>query len=195
MADAATGDRYPRLVVACPDWVRELVDWDRDYPGDDDRMELAIALARENVRRGTGGPFGAAVFTHDGGLVSVGVNSVVRSGNCTLHGETMALMMAQYRQGSFTLDAAGLPSHELVSSCDPCAMCLGAVLWSGVRRLVSGATRTDALALGFDEGPVFPESFRYLEARGIAIVHEVRRAEARAVLEDYLARGGQVYNG
>jgi tRNA(Arg) A34 adenosine deaminase TadA len=67
------------------------------------------------------------------------------------------------------------------------------VLWSGVRRLVFGASREDASAVGFDEGPVFPESHAYLRARGIEIVGPVLRDEARAVLEDYVARGGTVY--
>src|SRR3546814_19963070 len=51
----------------------------------------------------------------------------------------------------------GMPRHELFSSCEPCAMCLGATLWSGVTRLVFAATRDDATRLNFDEGPVFPE--------------------------------------
>ena len=61
------------------------------------------------------------------------------------------------------------PPHELFTSCEPCAMCLGAVLWSGVRRVVYAARRDDALRLSFDEGPVFPESFAYLRRRGIRI--------------------------
>jgi hypothetical protein len=64
-----------------------------------------------------------------------------------------------------------------------------------VRRVVSGATREDALRLRFEEGPVFPESYRYLEERGIELVHGVQREDAREVLETYLARGGVVYNG
>ncbi|HET9276243.1 MAG TPA: hypothetical protein VFN96_09245, partial [Gemmatimonadales bacterium] len=104
-------------------------------------------------------------------------------------------MLAQARVGQFSLAAPGLPAHELVTSCDPCAMCLGAVLWSGVRRVVCGADRDDAARLAFDEGPVFPESYRYLEARGIEIVRGVLREEARAVLELYRESGGEIYNG
>ena len=182
--------------VALPDWVRHVVDWDRTYDTDEERMRLAIALSRENVERGTGGPFGAAVVESGSGrLVAVGVNSVVRLHNCTLHGEMVAFMLAQQRLQSFTLGAPGMPQHEIVSSCEPCAMCLGATLWSGVRRLVYGATREDATRLAFDEGPVFPESYRYLEARGLEIVRGVLRDEARAVLELYRSGGGAVYNG
>jgi tRNA(Arg) A34 adenosine deaminase TadA len=74
-------------------------------------------------------------------------------------------------------------------------MCLGATLWSGVRRLVYGAGREDAARLRFDEGPVFPESYRYLEERGITIVRNVLRGEAVAVLDRYRAKSGTIYNG
>jgi tRNA(Arg) A34 adenosine deaminase TadA len=158
-------------------------------------MRLAISLARENVLREAGGPFGAAVF--DRGtrqLVSVGTNGVLRAQNAILHAEIVAFMMGQRRVGSFTLAIDGR-EHELVTSCEPCAMCLGAVLWSGVTRVVCGATREDATRLNFEEGPVFPESYRYVQERGIELVHGVLREEAREVLETYVARGGVVYNG
>ena len=184
------------LTIALPDWVPGVATPGRIYAADDERMELAIRLSRENVERGTGGPFGAAIFERDSGkLVAVGMNSVVRLNNCTLHGEMVAFMMAQQALGSFTLGAPGMPVHELHTSCAPCAMCLGAILWSGVKRVVCGASRDDATMLGFEEGPVFAESWKYLEERGIETVHEVRRAEARAVLELYRAQSGKLYNG
>ena len=183
-------------VVSLPAWIGEVVDWDRPYRSDEERMRLAIALSRENVLREKGGPFGAIVVERQSGrLVSVGINSVVRLANCTLHGEMVAFMLAQRRLESFTLSAPGMPEHELVTSCEPCAMCLGATLWSGVRRVVYGALRDDAARIDFDEGPVFADSYRYLEARGIEIVRGVLRPEAAAVLELYRARSGPVYNG
>ena len=182
--------------VDLPPWIDEVVDWGRTYTTDVDRMRVAIALSRENVKRRTGGPFGAAIFARDSGaLVSVGVNSVVRLSNCTLHAEMVAFMLAQQRVGSFTLAAPGLPAHELVTSCEPCAMCLGATLWSGVHRVVYGAAREDASRLDFEEGPVFPESYAYLEARGLEISRNVLRDEAREVLEMYRRQGGVIYNG
>jgi tRNA(Arg) A34 adenosine deaminase TadA len=185
----------PEVRIACPDWVAQVVDWERRYPTDEEKVRLAVRLARENVERGTGGPFGAAVLeTETGRLVAVGTNSVVRLHNAVLHGEIVAVMLAQRRLGSFSLSAPGLPAHELVTSCDPCAMCLGAILWSGVKRVVCGAAREDATRLRFDEGPVFPESYAYLRARGIAFVQGVCRDEAREVLEEYRRRSGVIYN-
>ena len=198
MPQNSAGARHgaPVVRVDLPDWVEEVADYNRAYPDDESRMRLAIALSRANVERGTGGPFGAAVFERDSGkLVGVGMNSVVRLGNCTLHGEMVAFMMAQHAVGTFSLSAPGLPVHELFTSCEPCAMCLGATLWSGVKRVVYGAGREDASRLDFEEGPVFPASYRYLEDRGITIVRDLLRDEARAVLELYRARNGKIYNG
>jgi tRNA(Arg) A34 adenosine deaminase TadA len=185
----------PRVVVDLPAWVEEVVDWNRRLETDDDRMRLAIRLAGENVERGTGGPFGAVIVERNNGrLVGVGVNSVVRLNSSALHGEIVAIMMAQERLKSYTLAAPGMPAHELVTSCEPCAMCLGGALWSGVRRIVCGATRDDATRLMFEEGPVFPQSYAYLEERGIEVTRNVLRVEAKAVLERYRARGGPIYN-
>lgn len=182
--------------VEYPEWVAGAIDLKRAYATDEERMRVAIAMSRENVQRGTGGPFGAAIFERGTGrLVAVGMNSVVRLNNCTLHGEMVAFMMAQRSVGSFTLSAPGLPEHELFTSCEPCAMCLGATLWSGVKRVVYGAGREDASRLNFEEGPVFPASYKYLEDRGIEIVRELLRDEARAVLELYRATNGMIYNG
>lgn len=187
---------HPVVHIEYPDWVDSIVDWNRHYASDQDRMRLAIDVSRVNVEQGSGGPFGAAIFeSNSGRLVAVGMNSVVRLNNCALHGEMMAFMMAQQRIGSFTLNSPGLPPHDLYTSCEPCAMCLGGTLWSGVRRVVYGATREDASMLNFEEGPVFPESYRYLEERGIQIVRNVMREEARAVLGLYRANNGKIYNG
>lgn len=185
-----------RLVVDLPEWVDELAGRQAAYRTDDERMALAVSLARENVLRENGGPFGAVVFDDASGIpVAAAVNRVRQLANCALHAEMMALMFAQQRLGCHTLYSDEGPEYMLVTSCDPCAMCLGAVLWGGVRRVVCGATREDAMAIGFDEGPVFPESLQYLQERGIRIEHGVRRDDAVAVLQLYRERNGTVYNG
>lgn len=87
-----------------------------------------------------------------------------------------------------------MPVHDLVTSCEPCAMCFGAVPWSGVRGLVCGARDEDARAIGFDEGPKLESWVRALEQRGIEVVRDVHRVVARRVLEDYAIAGGPIYN-
>jgi tRNA(Arg) A34 adenosine deaminase TadA len=180
--------------VELPAWTRQVADYNHIYPTAEARMRLALELARNNVRTG-GGPFGAAVFERESGrLVGVGVNLVVPLNNSVLHAEIVAFMDAEARLQSYTLAAAGMPAHEVVTTCEPCAMCLGASLWAGVSRIVYGATRDDAAELQFDEGPVFPQSYEYLKARGIDIVPEILRDEARAVFDLYRERRGPIYN-
>lgn len=184
------------LNISLPPWVpRVLRPWER-YTTAQAQMRLALSLARENVLHGTGGPFGAAVFEQRSGLlIGVGVNSVERLQNSVLHAEVMALMCAEGHTRSYTLRRAPHPPYTLATSCEPCAMCLGAVLWSGIQRLVCGAGQEDARQLGFDEGPVFPASYRYLQECGIAIVRGVLAEEARAVMALYREAGGHIYNG
>ncbi|MEI8033548.1 MAG: nucleoside deaminase [Chlorobiaceae bacterium] len=163
---------------------------------DEERMKFAIELGRQNIIHKTGGPFGAAVFERaSGGLVAAGVN-LVEGSNCShAHAEMVALAVAEHRLGSYSLNRQGLPECELVSSCEPCAMCFGALIWSGVTRLVSGATSRDAVDAGFDEGPkpdAWPEE---LERRGVEVAQEVLRDEARTLFREYLEGGGTLYNG
>jgi len=184
-----------RLAFELPSWLATSVSAISPLDSLVARMRFVIDLSRENVARGTGGPFAAAVFeASTGRLVGAGVNQVERLGMSVMHAEILALMTAHRRVGSYSLARAAGAPYELVTSCMPCAMCLGAVLWSGVARVVCGARTEDAAAIGFDEGPVFPESLAYLKRRGITWTSDVLRSEAGAVLEEYSRRGGAIYN-
>lgn len=191
-----TEDADDALCITLPDWLRAALTAPPRAPTTEDRMRMVVAFARQNVERDTGGPFAAAIFERDSGaIVSAGVNSVTRLGNSALHAEVMAIMFAQRRLGTFALAAPELPTLELYTSCAPCAMCLGAIHWSGIKRVVCGAPRERVMAIGFDEGPVFPESYAYLARRGVEVVTGVLADDAAAVLEDYQRRGGAIYNG
>jgi tRNA(Arg) A34 adenosine deaminase TadA len=74
-------------------------------------------------------------------------------------------------------------------------MCLGAVPWSGVDSLVTGAADADARDVGFDEGDKPPRWAELLEARGIDVVRDIRRDEAVVLLRLYASEGGKIYNG
>lgn len=166
-------------------------------------MELAVHLSARNVAENTGGPFGTAIFERDtrsgiAKLVSVGVNRVVSLSNSTLHGETVAIQLAQSRLKSFTMnfphkDGESARTFELFTSCEPCAMCLGATLWSGVSRIVCAATKADAEAIGFKEGPVFEASYEHLREAGIEVKKGVLQKEAALVLKEY-GENGLIYN-
>lgn len=188
--------RFPRVALGLPGWIDDLVaDVDHEYPTDVDRMRLIVELSRRNVQNATGGPFGAAIFDlSTNRLVAPGVNLVPTTNLSIAHAEMVAIMVAQKVVGSFDLGGPGLPPYELVASTEPCAMCFGAVPWSGVRRLVCGARDEDARAIGFDEGPKMPDWVPALEERGISVVRDVCREEAATVLREYAERDGIIYN-
>ncbi len=187
---------FPRIEICLPDWVGGVaVPFGGIFRGVEERMRLAIELARLNIVHKTGGPFGAAIFEQESGrLVGVGVN-LVETQNCSIaHAEMVAIATAQKALQRYDLGAAGLAKHELVTSTEPCAMCLGAIPWSGVRRVVCGARDSDAREIGFDEGSKPADWIGCLEARGIAVVRDVLREQARDVLLKYGEAGGQIYN-
>jgi tRNA(Arg) A34 adenosine deaminase TadA len=186
--------RFPEVALRLPGWVEETLA-DRVYPTVEDRMRLAVELSRLNVRHGTGGPFGAAIFERETGeLLAPGVNLVVRSSCSVAHAEMVAIMVAQQTIGDFDLGGEDRPPYELVASTEPCAMCLGATPWSGVRRLLCGARDEDASAVGFDEGEKPAGWVPALERRGITVVRDVLREEAASVLREYAGGGGEIYN-
>ncbi|MBN1279148.1 MAG: nucleoside deaminase [Chlorobiaceae bacterium] len=159
-----------------------------------ERMLTVIELSRLNVLHGTGGPFGAAVFeTATGRLISAGVNVVVESRCSHAHAEMIALAAAEQQLQTFDL-STHKPELELVTSAEPCAMCFGAIIWSGIRKILSGATGRDAEEAGFDEGPKPADWKKCLERRGICVTTELCRNEARAVLTSYRDAGGIIYN-
>lgn len=201
--------------------------YNKRYTTDEEMMTLAIELSCRNVKEGTGGPFGAAIFerirrhsyTHNNTeskpaatttptieedeycrLVSVGMNRVVPLNNSTLHGEMVAIQLAQQQLQTFSLNGSNNDTnnkrsqYELFTSCEPCAMCLGGILWSGVSRLVCGATKDDAQSIGFDEGPVTAQSYLHLEKSGCVVTKNVLRNEACEVLYNY-GKTGVIYNG
>jgi tRNA(Arg) A34 adenosine deaminase TadA len=177
-----------------PGWVDSFLEnWHEPLSTISQRMQLAIALSAENVQQGTGGPFGAVVVNEETGeLVSVGLNLVTTSGLSMAHAEMVALTLAQSAAGEWNLSHSG--PLQLVSTCEPCAMCFGAVPWSGVKSLVCGARKKDAEAAGFDEGDKPDQWVRSLQRRGIVVQCSVLRAEAAAVLKSYKDNGGTIYN-
>ena len=184
---------FPILTVALPDWMSEVCQPGAVFVTVEQRMDLVIELARTNVARQTGGPFGAAVFDmNTGEVIAPGVNLVVSTHAALAHAEMLAISVAGQALGSFDL---GVRATELVSSTEPCAMCLGAIPWSGVRRLVCGARDEDARRIGFDEGDKPSDWIGRLRTRGIEVVQDVSRSAATSVLEGYALAGGTIYNG
>tara|TARA_R110002049_G_scaffold42991_11_gene127449 strand:+ start:68 stop:610 length:543 start_codon:yes stop_codon:yes gene_type:complete len=179
-----------QFTLTLPDWLDELDAAPRQFDSTEMAMCFALDAAARNIDDG-GGPFGALVLDADGRLVAAGVNRVVSGHASCLHAEMVALMRAQRRLGTHDLATCG--PHMLVSTCAPCAMCLGAIPFSGVRTLVYGADGADAEAIGFDEGAKPSDWVASLVDRGIAVHRDCLADEARTLLQRYRDAGGRIY--
>ena len=171
--------------ITLPPWIEEVADERRRYASDEDRVGLAIALAEQNVARGGGGPFGAAVFNGEGRLIAAAVNRVMPQSCSLAHAENMAFMIAQQRLGRHRLNEDG-GDYVLATSAQPCCQCYGATVWAGVTGLLIGARASDVEELTeFDEGPLPADWVGELTGRGIAVRRDILRERARAVLAHY----------
>jgi tRNA(Arg) A34 adenosine deaminase TadA len=177
-----------------PAWVEPfLKDWQEPLLTTSRRMQLAVGLSRESIQQKTGGPFGAVVVNEESGeLVSVGINLVTSAGLSIAHAEMVALSLAQRKVGAWNLSHSG--PLQLVTSCEPCSMCYGALPWSGIKSLICGAKKKDAESAGFDEGDKPDQWVRSLQRRDIVVQCGVLRAEAASVLKQYGDSGGPIYN-
>ncbi len=159
------------------------------------RMRFVTEASRLNVVHTTGGPFAAAIFERESGrLISLGVNLVTTQNCSALHAEMVAIMMAQKVLGTYDLGGADMSDYQLITSAEPCAMCLGAIPWSGLKEVISGASDADVRAIGFDEGPKIADWQHALQTRGIAVKSRFMQQTAVDVLKFYAHNGGHIYN-
>ncbi|MDR2887246.1 MAG: nucleoside deaminase [Bacteroidales bacterium] len=132
----------------------------------DDRILLckAIEIAKQGIEKGCG-PFGA-VIARDGAILAEASNRVTLDSDPTAHAEVVAIRQA----------AASLKSHDLggctiYCSCEPCPMCLGAIYWAGIPRVVYACDRSDAAAAGFSDKDIYDEIMLDPAQRKITFKH------------------------
>jgi len=153
---------------------------------DEQRMDFVLYLAKRNLVESTGGPFAAAVFGRDSGLlVSVGVERTQAFHCSHAHAEMIALGLAQQHYNQSDLSALDKPVHELVCSCEPCAMCLGAIELSGIKRLVYAADEQAAKAVGVYGGLKPTDWQQAFAQQGIDVMPAVCRTQAVELLSFY----------
>lgn len=161
-----------------------------------ERVRIIIDFSRENFKRETGGPFAAGVFEKKTGKrIVVGVNRVMPERCSTAHAEVMAISLAQQILGTFDLGNRELPEYELVVNWRPCIMCIGALIWSGVKYLtIAGDGEELETITGFDEGPVSENWIQQLSERSISVTNNILRDEAIEVFKEFNQDNKYVYN-
>jgi len=127
-------------------------------------LKRAVEIAGNGIKDG-GGPFGA-VITKDGRVITEATNAVVLSHDPTAHAEIVAI-----RKASALLKTHDLSGCVIYASCEPCPMCLGAIYWSGIKKIVFAADRLDAAASGFSDSLIYDELALKPEKRQVAFIH------------------------
>ena len=151
-------------------------------PIDDDQKFLTVAaeLSRKGMANMAGGPFGA-VIVKDGKVLAEGWNEVTSDFDPTAHGEVNAI-----RKACKMLNTFSLAGCVIYSSCEPCPMCLGAIYWARLDRLVFANTRWDAAEIGFDDDWIYQEVPKALADRKLPTLH-LPNADAKAVFTEWLS--------
>ena len=142
-------------------------------------MLEAIKKAEENILTGKGGPFGAVVV-RDGKVIAAAGNCVTSSNDPTAHAEVVAI-----REACKTLETFDLTGCEIYASCEPCPMCLGAIMWARIDKLYYAANRNDAARAGFDDELFYSELALPAEKR---MLHptQIHRHEANEVFDKWI---------
>ena len=109
-------------------------------------MEEAIILSEDNKE---GGPFGAVIVKEDK-IVGRGKNKVLKENDPTSHAEVNAI-----KDACKNLNTHDLSNCILYTTCYPCPMCLGAIIWSNIKEVYYGNTASDADAIGFRDDKIY----------------------------------------
>ncbi|MCG2617674.1 nucleoside deaminase [Terrimonas sp. NA20] len=129
-------------------------------------LERAIALSRQGMVEGNGGPFGC-VIVKDNEVVGEGYNMVTSRNDPTAHAEVVAI-----RNACANLNTHQLTGCDVYTSCEPCPMCLGAIYWARPSRVIYANTREDAALIEFDDAFIYNEINALMEDRRIPFQHE-----------------------
>lgn len=141
------------------------------------------------IGRGSG-PFLAAIYDQKGNLIAKTANSVVSETCSHNHAEMNAIKAAEKSLGTYDLS----PYHlSLYVTAEPCMMCLGGIMWSGIKEVYYGVSskRVEKIT-GFDEG-FKPDWLNEFKNRGITVYGNIAQLEGEKVLEEYVKNGCVVY--
>ena len=147
-----------------------------------DLMRLAIEKTREGIAAGQS-PFGS-IIVKDGEVVASTHNTVWRDTDPTAHAEVNCL-----RGAAKALKTIDLKGCTLYSTCEPCPMCLSAIHWAKVDRVVFGATIDDAAGAGFAELHVAAESLAEMGRSPLVVEGGLLREECASLFSEWKKAG------
>lgn len=153
-------------------------------------MNKFMNIAKQNAERGIkekeGGPFGAVIVDKDEKIIANGNNQVLKQNDPTAHAEMVAIRNACKKLGKYDLSG-----YTLYTSCEPCPMCLSAIIWSNIKDVYYGCTKKDAGEIGFRDDAIYD----YLKGENNDLINleEMDRDECIKTFKEYKKQDGVIY--
>ena len=149
-------------------------------------FKLAINKAKKTYRNNEGGPFGATITDKEGNVIVVASNQVLKKNDPTAHAEIEAI-----RKACKKLKTYDLSDYVIYTTCEPCPMCLSAIIWSNIKQVYYGANKLDAANIGFRDDYIY----NYLESRdsNVLKMNNIDRKECLEIFEEYKELNKEIY--
>lgn len=151
-----------------------------------ENMKKALEAAQKGIEHHEGGPFGAVIVNASGNIIAQANNQVLKNNDPTAHAEVMAIREACQRLQTYDLSGC-----TMYTSCEPCPMCLSAIIWANISTVYYACTKEDAAEIGFRDDQIY----RYLrgEEKNLLSLEAMDREECRKLFEQYGKENGTIY--
>ena len=149
-------------------------------------MKIAKDIAENGMNHNEGGPFGAIIIDKEGNIIAKGNNQVLKNNDPTAHAEVVAI-----RNACSKLNTYDLSEYILYTSCEPCPMCLSAIIWSNIKEIYYACTKNDASEIGFRDDMIY----EYLKGnnKDLISLKQIDRDECIELFEEYKKQGKTIY--
>lgn len=149
-------------------------------------MKMAREQAEKGMKSNEGGPFGAVITDKDGNIISVANNQVLKNNDPTAHAEVQAI-----REACKKLNTHDLSGYILYTSCEPCPMCLSAIIWANIKHVVYACTKEDAAEIGFRDDMIY--SYLNGEINDLLDMQQTDQKECKELFEEYKKNNKIIY--
>lgn len=149
-------------------------------------MKIAKENADKGIKENEGGPFGAVIVDKQGNIIANGNNKVLSEKDPTAHAEITAI-----REACKKLNTYDLSDYILYTSCEPCPMCLSAIIWANIKEVYYGCTKEDAADIGFRDEAIY--NFIKGKDKTLLDLKQIDQNECIRTFEEYKKNKGIIY--
>ena len=148
--------------------------------------KLPKNVPKSGMNKNEGGPFGAVITDKEGNIIAKGNNMVLKNNDPTAHAEITVI-----RDACQKLNTYDLSGYILYTSCEPCPMCLSAIIWANIKQVYYGCTKQDAGKIGFRDDMIY----EYLKGSNQDIIHlkQMDRDKCITLFQDYEKNNKVIY--